>query len=400
MRIWLWISCCLLPLAAWGQPLREGNWDPFNRRRLNELIRQVGYDNPDYDWNRPPYAVFDWDNTSIFLDVEEATITYQLSELRFGATPEQLDRAIRTGVPDQPFDQGQRIGPLAEDIMASYRWLYDHYLGLHGRESLEEIKKSPHYANFTTKLRYLYEALDASFHAPVSYPWLTYFFTGLTREQVHDLTREAVRAELAHEIGKETWTGGGCSITFRRGLRLVPEMQDLFQALRANGIEVYVCSASFVDVVEEIAGDDEFGYGVAPDHVLAMELERDSDGRIQARPREGFEQTFGPGKSRTIRRRLVAQYGHDPVLVAGDSQGDENMLVDFAGMRLGLILNLWRDQGTLIGGLCRRAAKDYGKDTALYLLQGRDDNRGVLIPGQGRIPPGGTKAEVFPTGNL
>lgn len=68
-----------MPLAAWGQPLSEDNWDPFSRERLNALIQQVGYDNPDYDRNHPPYAVFDWDNTSIFQDVEEATCTDQWS---------------------------------------------------------------------------------------------------------------------------------------------------------------------------------------------------------------------------------------------------------------------------------------------------------------------------------
>jgi len=53
---------------------------------------------------KPPYAVFDWDNTSIFLDIEEAVLVYQLQNLRFGATPQQLDTAIRLNIPHKAFN--------------------------------------------------------------------------------------------------------------------------------------------------------------------------------------------------------------------------------------------------------------------------------------------------------
>ena len=412
MRKWLLAGFCLIPAAVWGQPLPDGKWDPYNRARLNALVEQVGRSNPDYSEHHPPYAVLDWDNTSIFLDVQEATITYQLTHLCFAAMPQQLDQAIRTGVPAQPFapafnnDAGHSvdIGALAADIGVSYSWLYHHYQGLAGKESFEEVQRSPHYSNFTVKMRYLYDAIDGTFHTPVSHPWLTYFFVGMTRDQVQALTRQAVRAELSSRIGKVIWyspeelpgRAGVVSVTFRRGLRLVPEMQQLYAVLLRNGIEPWVCSASFVDVVEEMAGNPEFGYNLPPGRVLALELERDTEGKILAQPRAGFEQTFGSGKTLAIRRRLVSRYGYDPVLLAGDSQGDENMLVDFTGLKLGLIFNLWRSPDKLIGGLSRRAVAEHGKAGAVYLLQGRDDNNGCLWPGQGRIPLRGYESKVFP----
>ena len=55
-----------------------GNWDPFNKKQIENLINQFGKASKSYNPEKPPYVVFDWDNTSIFLDIEEATLGYQL----------------------------------------------------------------------------------------------------------------------------------------------------------------------------------------------------------------------------------------------------------------------------------------------------------------------------------
>ncbi|MBT9582891.1 haloacid dehalogenase-like hydrolase [bacterium] len=395
-----------------AQPLVGGNWDDFNRAQLNQLLQEYGRSGPHYQADRPPYAVFDWDNTSIFLDVEEAAFNYQVAQLRFLATPDQLQQAIRVGVPTGAFasqfdNQAGRsisIETCATDIVESYRWLYEHYAGLNGHQSLEQVKQSPHYGNFTSKIRYLYEALDGTFGAPVSYPWITHMFTGMTRSQVAALTHEAIVAELAAPIAKITWTSpselpgraGVVSVTWNSGLRLVPEMQQLYGALRAQGFDVWVCSASFVDVIEEISGNSAFGYNHPTERVLAMELERDHEGRILTQTRVGYEQTHGPGKTQAIRRRLVARYGYGPILVAGDSEGDQNMMQDFPDTRKVLIVNRLRSPQSIIGQLCRQAQASYGRADAKYLLQGRDDNSGLFRPSPASLPLGAEQAKILP----
>lgn len=397
-------------LAA--QPLSGGNWDENNRAQLNQLLQEYGRSGPHYQADRPPYAVFDWDNTSIFLDVEEATFSFQIAQLRFAATPEQLDQAIRMGVPSAAFarefnnqaGQNVSIETCAADIVESYRWLYEHYSGMKGLQSLEQVKQSPHYANFTSKIRYLYEALDGTFRAPVSYPWITYMFTGMTRAQVASLTHEAILAELAAPISKITWTSpsglpgkaGVLSVTWKSGLRLVPEMQQLYSALRDQGFDVWICSASFVDVIEEISSNAAFGYNHPADRVLAMELERDQRGRILAQARTGYEQTFGPGKTQAVQRRLVARYGYGPILVAGDSEGDQNMMQDFPDTRKVLIINRLRNPQSPIGQLCRQAQDTYGKANAKYLLQGRDENSGCFRPSPASLPFGAEQPKILP----
>ncbi len=151
--------------------LAEGNWDAFNREQLDRMIATYGKFGPNYNPARPPYVVFDWDNTTIFLDIEEAALIYQLENLRFGATPEQLDKAIRTNIPTKDFTQNFRnaagqpinIDRIANDITRSYTWLYQNYVGMKGDRPLQEIRQTPQYKDFIAKVRFLYEAIGDTF---------------------------------------------------------------------------------------------------------------------------------------------------------------------------------------------------------------------------------------------
>ena len=78
--------------------LARGQWDAFNHAQLNQMITQYGKLSPNYNANKKPYAVFDFDNTSVFLDIEEAALIYQLEQLQFKVTPQQLDKIIRTNI--------------------------------------------------------------------------------------------------------------------------------------------------------------------------------------------------------------------------------------------------------------------------------------------------------------
>lgn len=389
--------------------LSDGRWDRFNRERIDALISTHGKSAPGYDAAKPPYVVFDWDNTSIFLDVEEAVLVHQLQNLVFGATPEQLDRAIRKDVPHAAFGKDYNnaagapvnVDAVATDIVASYTWLYRNYAGLKGDKPLDEVKRSPHYHAFITKMRYLYEAIGDTFDHAVSYPWVTYHFTGMTEAQVRKLTADSVAWQLSQPVGKVKWTSpaelpgraGVVSISWKNGLRLVPEMQELYHAMRNAGFDVWVCSASFVDVIKEISSNPQFGYDNPPDRVLAMELERDADGVIQGEFRRGYDQTQGAGKTKNIRRFLVSKYGYGPVFVAGDSEGDQNMMQDFVDTRTVLIVN--RLKGQDIGKFAQLAVASHGQADAKYLLQGRNDNTGEFVPSQLHYKLGSTEGKAL-----
>lgn len=396
-----------------------GNWDPFNKKQIENLINQYGKASKSYNPEKPPYVVFDWDNTSIFLDIEEATLGYQLENLLFGCTPEVLDSAMRTGLDisldlADPNTNGEKIntGKILTDISGSYSWLYTHCSELNGggTSSLDEVKKSLYYRNFIAKVRFLYDAIYNTYSADKAYPWVTYLFSGLDSAQVAAMTVKTVEWQQTQPIEKVTWTSpetkelpgqlsGQVSVTWNNGLRLVPEMQELYNRFREAGFDVWICSASFIDVIKGISSNPLFGYNSDASHVIAMELERDTNGKILPEFRKGYAQTHGTGKTEAILKFLAGpdgKYGYDPIFIAGDSEGDQNMLSDFEGLKIGLIFNRLNGKGKLLGKLAQEAADSYQKDGAKYLLQGRDENTGTLIPGQESILFGQTTGKKLP----
>ena len=141
---------------------------------------------------------------------------------------------------------------------------------------------------------------------------------------------------------------GVVSVSWKNGLRLMPEMQELIKTFRDAGIDTWICTASFVDVIKEISSNPAYGYNNPADRVIGMELERDANGVVQTEFRRGYAQTQQKGKTQAIERFLVSKYGYGPIFVAGDSEGDMNMMQDFADTKLVLIVNRLKGKVTMI----------------------------------------------------
>jgi phosphoserine phosphatase len=390
--------------------LADRNWDSFNKAQLEKLLNTYGKNSASYNPAKPPYAVFDWDNTMVFLDIEEAVFIYQLENLRYSMTPAQMDKALRVEVPKTNFvkdynnanGQPVNIDLVVPDAVESYTWLYNNYMGLKGTKSLEEVKKSPHYMNFITKARYLYDAIGDTFDVAVAYPWVLYQFTGMSEQQVRQMVNETVDWQLKQPIEKVKWTSpksipgkaGVVSVSWKNGLRLVPEMQDLFKAFREAGVDIWICTASFDMVVKEISSNPKHGYYGMADRVIGMELERDANGIIQTEFRRGYDQTQGKGKTKAINRFIVPKYGYGPIFIAGDSEGDMNMMQDFDDIKMVLIIN--RLKGKDIAKMSQLAVETYGKPDAKFLLQGRNDNTGEFVKSQAHFKLGAKEGLVLP----
>ncbi|MBF0777615.1 haloacid dehalogenase-like hydrolase [Streptococcus cuniculi] len=377
--------------------LAKGNWEDVLHTRLVKLIEENGKMSKDYKEDKKPYAVFDWDNTTIINDIGEATFTYQISNLAFKMTPEQFDTAVRETLPEDDFKeefnnkdgQAVNINKIATDLLADYTVLYNEYSGMKGSKSLDEVKKMDEFKDFSAKLRYLYEAVGGTFSSDISYPWVTYMYAGMTSEEVQELTEKSIDYALKDDLVYETWESpstlkgeaGQVSVTFKLGVRSVQEMQNLYKAMMDNGIDVYICSASYYDVIVPYATNSKYGYNIPKDHVFAMRLVKDEAGVIQSKFDTSYAQTQGEGKTKTIKDLIAVNYdGAEPIMIGGDSNGDYAMLKDFPELQVGLIFNLLRDPSKGVGLLAKEAIDTYEKEDEKYFLQGRDENKGVLLP--------------------
>jgi len=393
--------------------LEENNWVPETRDALNRLMADYGIRSTDYNEMNKPYVVFDFDNTTSFFDVEEALLIYQLENLRFKIGPDQMYHVLITEVPSEDFDEdynnaaGETLNVeiVARDCQTAYTWLCENYEGLgHGGEmKLEEIKQTKQFTEFITKVRYLYYAIGDTFDAAVSYPWVTYLFTGMTSEEVRELATESHDYWFAiNKWEKIIWTSpeeyeseaGVVSVSYKTSIAIPPESVDLYNKLMTNGFDVYICSASFIDVIEALAYNPKYSLNVEEGNVYAMRLKTNEEGRYINEFDDNYFQTQGEGKKQTIDKFIAPKYdGRGPIFVAGDSQGDYNMMTEYSDMVLGLILNRVRTDD--FAAISKEAADSFGDEDAKYVLQGRDENKGVYIPTQESVLMGSDTPQLL-----
>ncbi|MFV0517573.1 MAG: hypothetical protein ACK5MV_09260 [Aminipila sp.] len=396
--------------------LELDGWDKTVKQGINDMFDMYGKNSENYNPDNKPYAVFDFDNTISVLDIEEALAIYQLEHLRFAISPDEMEEVLLTGLPkdkltsslgeDYKSAAGEdlNITTVAKDAAAAYKKLYsagyvapDNSL----EDKMGEWLLTDDWKEFASKMRWMYDAIGDNMDVSVSYPWITYWFTGMTPEQVSLLATESHKYFLSEAdagkwekrefVGPENYKSGAgpLSISYKYPVGITPELKELVAALDQNGIDVWICSASFIDVIEAAAlQPDLFGIeGV--DGVVAMENKVVDGVYDNAYNYDAHPQTQGLGKSETIQQVIMPKYdGNGPIFTAMDSQGDFNFCTEFKDTSVSLILNRQRsdDAGILSAvavyqrekGIDLKAAQDLG-DT-LYLLQGRDENKGILLP--------------------
>lgn len=354
--------------------LDEGRWVPQNRVVLDKVISESK--------NQGNYAVFDWDYTSIYQDTQENLFRYQIDNLRFKMTPEQFSKAIRKDIPLDNFSddyknvngQAINIEKIGSDLDKDYTFIYNNYIK-NKKMSLEQIKATEEFKDFRGKLAFLYEAIGGTFSHDIAYPWVLYLFNGMTKEEVQKLAKEANDYGIGDKLGEYTiessdkllGEAGKIVYEYKSGLRTQPEIANLFHEFQKNGIEVYIVSASLEDIVKVFASDKSYGYNLKPENVYGMRLEMNKD-KYLSQYKKGYPQTQTKGKVETINKFLKPKHGgKDPILVAGDSGGDENMLTEYKGTK---VLLLMKRKGKL---------DDVAKDKRA-LIQRRNEQTGLLVP--------------------
>lgn len=378
----------------------KNNWEPFAFERLNKIIHEHKKTGST-PRREQDFVVFDFDNTSAILDIEDNLMMYMLDNLLYKLTPGQFYSSLTTGPYDYDYqffpDDRPEITPrhLADDIIEAYEWLFRYYIepADKSRDKLTIVRQSPQFLTFSAKLRMYYNTFNAAFSRIPGENWSTYWFEGYTQREFNDLVSEMVMHALKQPITNRIWTSdpdhpgktGVIRATFETGLAFPNEMLDLYRAFQANNIATYVISASPIDLVRTTVLN--FGYNVPHDQIIGMCYTFDSEGRIQAVTEPDTYITKKRGKVDAI-KNLIMPY-HDwkePLAVFGDSTGDYEMMTDFTTTKLAVLINRYMDNATQ--NIVEQAIAQYGQPDAKFILQGRDENEGQLRPYQSTIPLG------------
>lgn len=389
--------------------LITGNWAPATRARIQSVI--------DANANKGRYVVFDFDNTSVIFDVQEALLIYQVEHLILKIDPKDMKAVLETGIPDLTKAIGKNadgkdvtVNDVVADLVSDYTWLYNNYKGMKGDKELKYIRAANQYQDFAAKIRFMYNNLGDYFDHAVSYPWVTYLFTGMTPAEVQELAAASHKYWASYgRYATETWISpielpgksGVLSADFITGVTFTDELVDLYHTIAANGIDIYIISASPLDTI--LAANKVMGYGVPEDRVFAMRNKLDANGRYLNKydydwgGTGKYAQTQGPGKSTIITNFIAPKYsGVGPLMVFGDSAGDMNMMTDWmdkGDTQLGVLFNRYRKPTSdpLTWKASTEAAAQMGKPDARFVLQGRDENKGQLRPTEYSILLGSDK---------
>jgi phosphoserine phosphatase len=387
-------TSCIKENPTISNSLANLNWSDKNLQVINQLITDYGIGGKYYDSKKAPYVVLDWDQTCAHLDCEEALMRFQLTHLRFKISKSQFAGLLKdeiNGVTQLSSDfHNIVLKDINADLINDFSFLSDNFSGMNGNMSLMQIQQTPQYQDFIAKIPYLYDGYCSSLSigADYGYPWVLYLLAGHTIDEVKNLAVEAISFELANNLSKQIWqspedfktNAGAVSYSFKSGLRVLPEMQNLISTFKGHGIDIFIVSASYKPVVEAFSGIKNFGYNVPPENVIAMELEISHDGKILPEYKTGWVKTQRQGKVDAINQAIKVGLGKnwDPIFSASDSDGDYEMSTGFPDMKLTLIWN--RVKSGDIGKLSKQAVDEMDTITPRYILQGRNENTGLARP--------------------
>ncbi|MCU0236387.1 MAG: haloacid dehalogenase-like hydrolase [Acidobacteria bacterium] len=303
--------------------LKRRNWSRRNHEELSRLLDGV----------RPgEIAVFDWDNTCAFNDVGEALLRRLAFDLAFrvdavamaATVPDRINGIGRVNVGGRPYP----LQRMKAAVFSALQRLQRRPLPARGRG----VDKD--YRVFTSGLLAMNRALEETpgIGCAFAYPWVNTLLRGLALTEFDRLAAAAINGELRAPVRRRAlvdpqrrwrydWTSG---------IRLYPEMRELAACWQQRGGEVVVSSASNRQLVEKAI--DLTGFPCR--RVIGMELKIAGD-RFGGALAPGLRPNLGRGKVANIRRRL----GGEPVLVAGDSSNDFEMLTAFPATRLRLVID-------------------------------------------------------------
>lgn len=374
--------------------ITQQKWDPFVFQRLSDTIREVSTNSTN------EYAVFDFDNTTVIHDIEDHLMMYMVDHLAYKMTPDEFYQVLTTG----PMNFNQPIFPnshnmatfidLADDIITQYQVLYTDYIAVPEDERipLDQVKEFSQFNEFAAKLRLYYQLVGDQFPRTPGENSPIYWFKGYTVDEFKALAIAVFQDALTKPLTLRRLFSsqhikskvGKVEATFEQGIRVPEEILQLWSALHRNNIDVYVISASPIDLVRAIASSDPFN--LDPSRVFGMCYDVDENNIIDSKLEAGTYITKGLGKVEVIKFFLEKNYGKEPLLLFGDSMGDYPMLTQLTGSKLAILFNRYSADQTQ--QLVIKAINSYRQNDAKLVVQGRDENNGSLRPSMATIPLG------------
>ncbi len=283
-----------------------GRWTEETRDALNAFIEKRGKLAPGYDAAKPPVAVLPWSDSLVAGDPAELVFLSLTTKAEFAFD-----------------DEWWEIVPIVYGRQPT-RAAYDQFIKL----SSSVWQSQPQYHQYRKGVLESYLGLCRGVGRRECRPYLMRLFAGWKERDAVDYAKNVIAEEKARPAGVEivrAEEGDENPLKLRRGLRLIPEMRDLAQKLRAAGVDVWIVDDLPQPVLAAAASD----YGIDPSRVQGIKVAPDgarfSASVLKPIPTRG-------GKAEIVK----AVVGRPPDLVLGRDAADLDLLSYGDGLRIAL----------------------------------------------------------------
>lgn len=291
--------------AARGpQRMMSGRWTSEVRAALDKFLAERGKSAPGYDAAKPPVAVLPW---------SDALVAGDPAELVFLRLTTRVDYKFD--------DAWWEIIPVASGRQPS-RVAYNHFISL----SSAVWQSQPDYHHYRKTIMESYVGLCREVGRRECRQYLMRLWSGWKESDAIEYARQNLSEEKTRPSGVEliyAEDGDKTPLRVRRGLRLIPEMRDLAQKLRAAGVDVWIIDDVPQPVLSAAAAD----YGIDPSRIVG----------IRAGP-EGNHYSASvlkPVPTRSGKAEIVkASVGRPPDLALGRDIADADLMSYGDGLRI------------------------------------------------------------------
>lgn len=190
------------------------HWPADAKAKIEEMIKKNA--------NKGAFATFDMDQTTYRYDLMDPLLAYM--DQKGVLTRDTMDPSLKL-IPFKDID-GQK------ETMNSYYWR-------------------------------LCEIDDL-----VCYPWVSQVFAGITLKDLKKNLDEMLA--LKEPVKVKYVSGDKIKETSLPIPQMFRGMQELYEKLRENGIEVYVMTAGLEELIRMVASDPKYGYNVKPENVIGV----------------------------------------------------------------------------------------------------------------------------------
>ena len=310
-------------------------WNKKLENRINEVIEKYK--------NSGNYVVFDCDNTILMNDIQFALIHYLLKFKKFKVTPIELKKFLNNKFPQET----EIINNFCNIFKNAY---YEDI------NSMEYLKFLSNFSEFVEYLYFKYDKFDLN---------IFFSYKNMSYEELQKLIDESIKYHNNSEFGIENWIYEDNISTYKLGLKITDEMSELIKKLHDNNIDVYVISASTLEVVEAVLKPLKkyiskiYAKKITNTNNIFTGLLDENELRITSLD-----------KKIIIENILKKKYNKDPIIVAGDSMGDFDMLTEFENTEISILIDRNRiDNFTNLLNISDNR----------YIKQCVDENLGIFI---------------------